>query len=342
MKTTVVGNFPKVADRGYGTSVINALNQWQQQQLSDDGLEQAFREVTRQVIAEQERIGIDLLSDGQIRWEDLVTPLVRKLQGFEINGLERFFDNNVYYRRPIVTKTPVRRDPIFLSDFLFARSCTSRPVKVVLPGPYTTAVLSEDRYYKKLQPFLRSLAEILNEEAQTLAKAGAAFIQFDEPALGFGKPPLKDALEALEIATRGISATRILATYFGTLSKETLQALQRAPVEVIGVDVASDPKMISAIKHVKWTKALALGCVDARNTKLESVTELHVLFDVASKLVPEDRLYVNPSCGLEFLPYAQAKQKLQRLVEAARQYRRGRRVTTAKRSRRSSRRTTLA
>lgn len=332
MITTLVGNVPKVADGGYGTKVIGALNRWQQQQLSDEGLEQVFQEVTRGVIAEQERIGLDLLSDGQIRWEDLVTPLARKLQGFEINGLERFFDNNTYYRRPILTKTPVRRQPVFLSDYLFARGCTSKPVKVILPGPYSMVTLSEDRYYKNPKPFLRSIAEILNEEAQTLAKAGARFIQFDEPALSFGppawlnggragKPPIKDVMEALTIAADSVKATLAVSTYFGALSPEILRALQRLPVDVIGVDVASDPKMLSVVKRVKWTKALALGCLDARNTKLESITELHVLFDFASKLVPLDRVYVNPSCGLEFLPYEQARQKLRRLVEAVRQYR---------------------
>ena len=66
--------------------------------------------------------------------------------------------------------------------------------------------------------------------------------------------------------------------------------------------------------------ALALGCVDARNTKLESVTELHALFDVVKRVVPKNRLYANPNCGLEFLPYEQARQKLNRLVEAVRRY----------------------
>ncbi|MBI3087482.1 MAG: hypothetical protein HYY91_01130 [Candidatus Omnitrophica bacterium] len=320
MITTVVGNFPKVAEPKYGTAVIGAINSWQKQELSDDGLEHVFQDVTRAVIKEQEEAGVDLLTDGQIRWEDLVTPLARKVEGFEINGLERFFDNNVYYRRPILRRTPVRRRPIFLGDYLFAKSCTTKPIKVVLPGPYTVVRLSEDRYYKNVQPFLRSIAEILNEEARALAQAGAMVIQFDEPALGFGRPPLKQVVEAINIATQGVKAKTALYTYFGSLNG-AFGALQGCRVDLLGVDVVSDPKAIGAIKKQKrWTKELALGCLDARNTKLESVTELHALFDVVKKLVPEDRLYVNPNCGLEFLPYEPARQKLNRLVEAVRRY----------------------
>ncbi|MBI4323577.1 MAG: hypothetical protein HY596_04790 [Candidatus Omnitrophica bacterium] len=319
MLTTVVGNFPKVAEAGYGTAVIGAINRWQKQELSDGGLEDVFQDVTRAVIKEQEAAGIDVVTDGQIRWEDLVTPLARRLEGFEINGLERFFDNNVYYRRPILHKTPVRKQPIFLKEYLFARSCTSKPVKAVLPGPYTVVALSEDRYYRNVRPFLRSIAEILNEEARTLAKAGAVMIQFDEPALGFGKPPMKDVVEAINIATTGVQAKTALYLYFGHLDG-TLPALRPCRVDLIGVDVVSDPKAITAVRKQKWTKELALGCVDARNTKLESVTELHALFDVVKRVVPKGRLYANPNCGLEFLPHEQARQKLNRLVEAVRRY----------------------
>jgi 5-methyltetrahydropteroyltriglutamate--homocysteine methyltransferase len=296
------------------------MTRWQKQELSNDGLERVFQDVTRAVIKEQEEAGIDLPTDGQIRWEDLVTPLARKVEGFEINGLERFFDNNVYYRRPILTKTPVRKRPIFLSDYLFAKSCTKKPVKVVLPGPYSVVKLSEDRYYKNEKPFLRSIAEILNEEAKTLAQAGAMLIQFDEPALGFGKPPLKQVVEAINIATQGVKAKTALYTYFGSLNG-ALEHLQRCRVDLLGVDVVSDPNAIGAIRRQKWTKELALGCLDARNTKLESVTELHALFDVVLKRFPKDRLHVNPNCGLEFLPYEQARQKLDRLGEAVRRYR---------------------
>ena len=68
---------------------MKAINQWQKQELSDTQLESVVEQPTRAVIQEQEQAGLDILTDGQIRWEDLVTPLARTLDGFEINGLER-------------------------------------------------------------------------------------------------------------------------------------------------------------------------------------------------------------------------------------------------------------
>jgi 5-methyltetrahydropteroyltriglutamate--homocysteine methyltransferase len=276
--------------------------------------------VTRAVIKEVEETGIDLLTDGQIGWEDLVTPIAKGLEGFEIDGLARWFDNNVYYRRPVLHKEPRSRGPILVEAYRFALGCTKKPVKAVLPGPWTFVQCCEDQHYHSQRPFVLKMAELLNQEAASLAGAGAGFIQFDEPALGFGRPNLKLAVEALGVATRGLKATTALSTYFGSLDG-ALETLMRAKVDVLGVDLVSDPRTIKTLKRTTITKELALGCLDARNTKLESVRELHALFRLMGTLVPLDRVYVNPNCGLEFLPHTQALKKLQRLVEAVRTYR---------------------
>jgi len=320
MITTVVGNYPKVAEGAYSTKLIGAITTWQRKELSEAQLEATHQEITKAVIREQEDAGLDLVTDGQIRWEDLVTPIARALDGFEINGLSRWFNNNVYYRRPILHKAPVRKGPILVDQYRFASRCARKPVKAVLPGPYTFAVVSENRHYKTLRPFVMKLAEILNAEAKALAEAGAPLVQFDEPAVGFGKSDVKLAVEALGVATKGVRAKTAVYTYFGS-PNGALEALLRTRVDVIGVDVVSDPRTLAFLKRTKIMKELALGCLDARNTKLETVRELHDLFRMVTKRVPSDRLYVNPNCGLEFLPHAQALAKVQRLVQAVRSYR---------------------
>jgi 5-methyltetrahydropteroyltriglutamate--homocysteine methyltransferase len=314
MMTTTVGNYPKVAQRAYGTKL-----KWQRQELAGSQLEDAYREVTRAVIQEQEQAGLDLLTDGQVRWDDLLRPVAKALDGFEMNGLTRWFNNNVYYRRPILHKAPVRRGPILVEDYQFASSCTRKPVKVVLPGPYTFAVLSEDRHYKKLRPLALKLAELLNAEARDLAAAGAPFIQFDEPAIGFGKIDLKLVVEALNVAVRGVPAKTAVSTYFGALDG-AFGALMKSAVQVVGVDVVSEPRTLKALASAPIAKELALGCLDARNTKLEEVPQLHRLFRMVSRRVSSDRLYINPNTGLEFLPHPQALAKIRRLVEAVRSY----------------------
>ena len=320
MITTIVGNYPKVSERTYSTKAIGAITRWQRKELTDAQLEDTFREITRAVIREQEAAGLDLLTDGQIRWDDLVTPIARRLEGFEINGLTRFFNNNTYYRRPVLKSAPVRRGPILVQQYQFAASCTKKPVKAVLPGPYTFAALSEDQHYKKQRPFVMKMAELLNAEAHDLAAAGAPFIQFDEPAIGFGATDIKLAVEALNVAASGLRVRTAVSTYFGKVNG-WFGPLQRAKVDVVGVDVVSDPKALAALKRERITKALALGCLDARNTKLETVKDLHAAFKSVAKRVAPDRLYVNPNAGLEFLPHTQAAAKVKRLVDAARTFR---------------------
>ena len=320
MITTAVGNYPKVAEGAYTTKLIGAITKWQRKELSDAQLETTHQEITRAVIQDQERAGLDLLTDGQIRWEDLVTPIARRLDGFEINGLSRWFNNNVYYRRPVLHKEPVRRGPILVEEYRFATRCTTKPVKAILPGPYTFAMVSEDQHYHNVRSLVLKLAEILNAEALALTEAGAPLIQFDEPAIGFGRSDIKLAVEALGVAARGLKAKTAVITYFGSLNGG-LEALQRSPIDIIGVDVVSDPKTLATLKRTKITKELAVGCMDARNTKLESINELRTIFRAVEKLVPSDRLYVSPNCGLEFLPHSQALAKLQRLVKAARAHR---------------------
>ena len=173
MITTLVGNYPKVAEGGYSTKLIGTITRWQRKELTDAQLEETCREITKAVIREQEQAGLDLLTDGQIRWEDLVTPIARALAGFEINGLSRWFNNNVYYRRPILHKAPAWKGPILAEQYRFAKRTATKPVKAVLPGPYTFAAVSEDRFYKKPRPFVLKMAEILNQEARALAQAGA-------------------------------------------------------------------------------------------------------------------------------------------------------------------------
>lgn len=321
MITTVVGNYPKVAEKTYGTKLIGTISKWQRKELTDADLEQTCRDITAAVIGEQQSAGIELVTDGQIRWEDLLTPVAESIDGFETRGaLTRWFNNNVLYRKATLSRAPKRKGSALTEAYRLAAKAARKPVKAVLPGPYTFAWASTDAHFKNQRKFTLALAEILNAEARDLAKAGAPFIQFDEPAIGFGKTDYKLATEALGVALKGVNAKTGVTTYFGSLNGG-LAALMKTPADVIGVDVVSDEQALPNLLKAKITKEIALGCVDARNTKLEAVKDLHRVFTAVRKRVPADRLYITPNCGLEFLPHPQAVAKMRRMVEAVRTYR---------------------
>lgn len=314
--TTVVGNYPKTGEGISTPSVRQAIHRHDEGGMSDAELEKIFRENTTRVIQEQEALGIDIITDGQIRWEDIVTPWASQIQGFKINGLARFFNNNVYYRRPVVVGKLVWKGPVTVEDYRFAKSKAKQPLKAVLPSPFTFAALSEDTFYHNEKTLVLALAEILNQEAKALEAAGAPIIQFDEPALLFQKEKVALAVEALRRAMAGLKVKKGIRTYFGDV-EGILDPLLDTDMDFIGLDFVSTEGNRKALSKRKISKGLGAGCIDARNTKLEDPKPLKALIQELAEKTPQ--LYVSPSCGLEFLPYASIAPKLSRMVQGVRE-----------------------
>ncbi|MFQ5860594.1 MAG: methylcobamide--CoM methyltransferase [Dehalococcoidia bacterium] len=313
MITTVVGNYPKVSPRSKASSLRTAWARFETGQITQEELEQVMDEVTKEVLEEQAEAGVDLVTDGQIRWEDGQTYFARRVRGFSIDGLTRYFDTNTYFRQPVVDGQLEWQGPITVKDFLFAKAHSPRPVKPVITGPYTLARLSQAGA-ADLPSLVRELARVLNREALALQEAGAEIVQFDEPAILKWKEDFPLLEEAATILTKELTITTALYTYFKDASGLVPQLFQ-LPFQVIGLDFVMGPANYQLIEGFPTVRHLAAGIVDARNTRLESVPELMKSIEQIAPFVPLDRLYVNPSCGLEFLPRLNAQAKLARMVE---------------------------
>jgi 5-methyltetrahydropteroyltriglutamate--homocysteine methyltransferase len=321
LKTTVVGNYPKITEDKSAPNLRSALNRFDRKKISEEELEKTYQETIKRVIREQEEAGVDIITDGQIRWDDLVTPFARNIGGFEIGGLIRFFDNNVYYRRPIVKSKLEFKDYSTVEEFTFLKDNSTKKVKAVLVGPFTFARLSKDEYYKDIDKLTLDLAEILKKEAEKLEEAGAEFIQMDEHWLCFSPDKIDLVDQAIRIVTDGLKAKTFLYVYFGGI-KNLIPRLFDFQVDGIGIDVVSKPENLDLILESSFDKELILGCLDARNTKLEQQEELLRLFERLTQRISEDKIYVSPSCGLEFLPHKNALMKLKIMVQAVEEFNR--------------------
>ena len=317
MITTVVGNYPKIGPGTKAPSLRNAIGQFDQGHITLEQLRQVEDEVTIEAIQEQVDAGIDLVTDGQIRWDDGQTYLAQRIKGFTINGLIRYFDSNTYYRHPIAQSKVAWDSPITVNDYEFAVAHSSKPVKAVITGPYTLARLSQQGCYGDLRTLVLDLAQVLNQEALALQAAGAPVIQFDEPAILKYKEDMPLLQKASEIVTRGLRTKTALCTYFKDASGLT-PALYHLPFQVIGLDFAWGPRNFDLLDGFPQDKELAVGLLDARNTRLEPVEEIVAAVRRVSRHIPLERLHLSPSCGLDFLPRQNARQKLARLVEGAR------------------------
>lgn len=314
MIATVVGNFPKVGDSREEQKWRQGMEAIQQKKISSSEWEEIQKKITREVIEIQIAAGISLITDGQVRWVDPLIWPVRKLAGISQNGLIRFFDNNVYYRQPVIEKAVRWEEPILVSDFLFAKQAagTRAEVKAVLPGPYTSARLSKNNHYSKWEELVLDYAKALAQEAKALESAGAGFIQWDEPALSFHPEEISLAVKALEVCVKSLTKAKIaLYTYFGGIEK-IFKSLMNFPVHVLGIDLVSHSGSVQALRDIPSSRELALGILDARNTGMEKEEELRKLLSLFPKNAEKIK-YINPSCGLEFLPREVAVKKLQLL-----------------------------
>ncbi len=312
MKTTVVGAYPKISDEHQ--DLRRALHRHDRGELDGDGLSAVLDESTRWAIGELNWAGVDVVNDGQIRWDDLLAPFARAWNGCDRGPLERFYDNNTYFRQPVITGPITTDGTTLVRDFEFARGIARGQLKAAVCGPLTFASLAEDRHYRSLEDRTLAVADAITAEIRGLGAAGATLVDVEEPALVAHPEHFALARAAIErLAAAGVPLA--LQTYFFP-ADPLLDALAAFPVAQVGIDVRSrETHALDKLTTLRQT--VVLGIVDARNTRVETESELAGIIEAALKRIPAEYLWVGPTTGLEYLPHDIALQKLKVLVAAA-------------------------
>jgi len=313
--TASAGSYPRIGGRPEQQRHRQAHAKLEQGEISKEEFERVQDEVTREGVEEQVKAGLDVVTDGQVRWHDPISHFARRLEGCEINGLLRFFDTNFYFRQPVIKGKLVRREPILKQEFIFAEEVSSKPVKPVVTGPYTLAKLSINRLGGRFQSLVGEFVKIISQEVSDLVSAGAELIQIDEPAILKNSGDFQIFKEAIEkLAAEKGSARLALYTYFGDATS-LCKRLLKLPVDVIGLDFTYSPKLANVIANSKCDKELGLGLIDGRNTRLEREQEVLEVLKLVLPNIGSERVYLNPSCGLgDYLPREIAFKKLQNMV----------------------------
>jgi len=316
VKTTVIGAFPKISDQPGGQELRQALHKQDRGELSELELDAVYDAVTGSAIKELEAAGIDVINDGQIRWDDLFAPFASAWKGVSRGPLERFYDNNTYFRQPTI-EGPISSDgKTLVKAFSYAKSIATRELKAAVAGPMTFATLAIDKHYRSLEDRVLAIADALAADVNGLGAAGATLVDVEDPGLVFAPQHIELAREAYRrIAAAGVPLA--VQPYFFPADR-ILEALASFPVAQVGIDVRSRETTALRRLDVFKGKTVVLGIVDARNTRLESASELGKIADEALKLVPSESLWLAPTTGLEYLPHDVASKKLAALAEAAR------------------------
>jgi 5-methyltetrahydropteroyltriglutamate--homocysteine methyltransferase len=312
-------SYPRVGDKPGQQRLRRALIARERAEIDATEFAAVERAAVDEIVHEQEHAGVDVVTDGQIRWYDPISHVMGALEGVRINGLLRYFDTNFYFRQPVVRAAVRRHGPIACDDFRMASLAARVPVKPVLPGPYTLARLSViESAYASVPELAHALSEALVPEIEDLVRAGASVIQIEEPAI-LAHPEdirlLRQLLEPLW-AARG-TAQFVVATYFG--DAEPLYAqLNSLPADILALDFTYSPRLPETVAATGASKVLALGVVDGRNTRLEHADDIARQVEALLRHYTLDAVHLLPSCGLEYLPRDRARAKLELLAQVRR------------------------
>jgi len=318
MKTTVLGSYPKIPARS-GPSVRAALARFERGDIGPRALADTYRQATRRALALFQEVGLTRSTDGQIRWNDLTDPVVRDVDNLTSGGLERFFDNNFYYRQPTVVGRLQYQGGVLAEWTRLALEDAGLPLKVALPGPVTVLALSVDHSYGSPDRLLADLVEVLALEAASVARAGAVEIQWDEPAAVAGLPvPADQAVAAWADLVRANAAVeQSLAFYFGPPGV-WLDRLAAVGVHRVYLDLVAEPGLADRLAAETLPFEVGLGLLDARNVRLEEASAVLPVVDRIRRRQGADRVWLHPNCGLEFLPPDRAESKVRRLAALGR------------------------
>lgn len=311
------GSYPRVGDEPGQMRLREAYREWEKGKFSDEELEEVHQDYTEEVIREQEEAGLDVVTDGQLRWYDPLSHFAKSIEGCEVGGLLRYFDTNFYFRQPVIVDNLSRSEPMVKGEFLFAREAAAAAIKPVVTGPYTLAKHSIDQHYNDLSELTLDFADIIAREVEELVEAGAEEVQIDEPAILKNQGDYETFSEAIGKLAEAKNGSRLdLYVYFGD-STSLFDRLQGLPVDLLGLDFTYSPSLPDLIEEEGSDKSLGLGLIDARNTKMEKPDEIVPIIEGVAPQVDADRIYLNPSCGVEFLPRKRAFEKLKNMVQIA-------------------------
>jgi len=294
-------------------------------------LESTFETDAKNLVKLQLESEISRVSDGQLLWQDFIRPFSENLVGLKGGAdLSRWFDTNSFYRKPsVVKKIKLPEDRSFIQNYEVASALNlakeaKAKKKLSIPGPYTLASLVQDEHYKSRDELISDFAKVIKKLLKNLVGLGYESIQINEPSLVYrygtsaltSKKELKSFLSAFEDNLKSPQLQLSLHTYFGDCSQILNKLLDLKGVSEIGIDFTQTS--LDSIEASNFNeKVLACGCVDGRNSLVESPEWISdFCLDAVETLNPSG-LVILPSSELKYLPRNVADEKIRAIGKAA-------------------------
>jgi 5-methyltetrahydropteroyltriglutamate--homocysteine methyltransferase len=302
---------------------IRALELWR---VAPRWLEQAQDDATILAIRDQERAGLDLITDGEMRRESYSNRFATALEGVDIDNPGTALDRSGHPNPvPRIVGRIRRKHPVQLRDLEVLKANTAHPVKMTVPGPFTMSQQAQNDFYPSEAEAALGYAEAVNEEIRDLHAAGADVVQIDEPYMQARPEKAREyGLDALARALDGVAGTTAVHICFGYAAiiherpsgYSFLPELAAASVDQISIETAQS-NLDTAVLETLPGKTIILGVLDLSSHEVETADTVADRIRRALPHVPPERIVVAPDCGLKYLPREVAFGKMQAMVAGA-------------------------
>jgi 5-methyltetrahydropteroyltriglutamate--homocysteine methyltransferase len=333
LPTALVGSYPQpdwLIDRqrlaGRFPPRVRAMELWR---IAPEWLEQAQDDATILAIRDQERAGLDIIADGEIRRESYSNRFATALEGVDVDNPGTALDRSGHPNPLPRVAAPVRRrHPVETRDVAFLRAHTDRPIKMTVPGPFTMSLQAQDDFYKDEMALAMAYTAAVNEEIKDLFAAGADVVQVDEPymqarpdkARKLGVAVLDRALEGIACTT----AVHLCSGYAAIIHQRpsaipscpSLPELEASVAALISIETARSKLDCSVLAKLPG-KTIMLGVLDRSDLTIETPEVVAGRIHRALPFVPAERIIVAPDCGLKYLPREVAFGKMKAMAEGA-------------------------
>lgn len=288
-----------------------------------EAVRSVYEDVRTEQLDHQVEAGLDLIVEGQARWDDMLAHPLAVHRNVETRGIVRYYDNNNFYRDPVVTG-PLEADGDVGRELEAAAEhpdVTEGNLQAVLPGPYSLADLATDEHYGDEAAFLAAVADFLAGEVGQFPAHGTLVLL--EPSLVTNPPadgPDEAASEAIDRVASATDSRVIVHTYWGALEEKVHAHLLDASIDAVGYDFVSDAERnVSNISEFGTKDEVFLGLVDGQNTLVESPDTIAERVEWIQERLPVqtfERMYVSSNTELFYLPVTKYLEKLDALAAA--------------------------
>jgi 5-methyltetrahydropteroyltriglutamate--homocysteine methyltransferase len=327
--TSLVGSYPQpewLIDRVKLSKQVPRIRVDDLWLVAPDKLEAAQDDATVLAIRDQERAGLDIISDGEQRRESYSNSFATALDGIDIENPGTVINRS---GKPIPVPRVVgpikRRHAVELRDLKVLRANTDRQIKATVPGPFTMGKQAQDDYYKDEEAVALAYAEAVNAEIKDLFAAGADVVQIDEPWMQQHPDKARQyGLKALDRALDGVTGTVAVHLCFGYAAVvhdkpsgySFLPELEGSKAQQVSIE-AAQPKLDLKVLRELPSKTIILGVIDLADKAVETPQVVADRLRRALAHVPADRVVVAPDCGMKYLPRGVAFGKMKAMAEGA-------------------------